>query len=251
LWWEAHGHKYGVLNSVDVAIRAGSVVVTNVSRAIVSAVCRRYAHVETVLVTAPPDVLTSRLARRLRQTDVSLTERMKRNDLFVDFRADHVIERTARPTLPSGDCLKSFIDVIKACTNRRAGPQRIFYLPIAAPVRCSAYGTESSGQALPMSPGRRSPDQPFMLALTVTPGKQNSLDLENVGSPPVCDGAVIVRVLTLGICGTDLEIIKGEYDWSPPGTDQLIIGHESPLQRWREAFHRNANDIKVVIDFAD
>jgi len=90
-----------------------------------------------------------------------------------------------------------------------------------------------------------------MLALTVTPGKQNSLDLENVGSPPVCDDAVIVRVLTLGICGTDLEIIKGEYGWSPPGTDQLIIGHESPLQRWREAFHRNANDIKVVIDFSD
>jgi len=90
-----------------------------------------------------------------------------------------------------------------------------------------------------------------MLALTVTPGKQNSLDLENVGSPPVCDDAVIVRVLTLGICGTDLEIIKGEYGWSPPGTNQLIIGHESPLQRWREAFHRNANDIKVVIDFAD
>ena len=89
-----------------------------------------------------------------------------------------------------------------------------------------------------------------MLALTVTPGKQNSLDLENVGSPPVCDDAVIVRVLTHGICGTDLETIKGEYGWSPPGTDQLIIGHESPPQRWREAFHRNADDIKVVIDFA-
>ena len=59
-----------------------------------------------------------------------------------------------------------------------------------------------------------------------------------------------MRILTLGICGTDLEIIKGEYGWSPPGTDQLIIGHESPLQRWREAFHRNADDIKVVIDFA-
>ena len=90
-----------------------------------------------------------------------------------------------------------------------------------------------------------------MLALTVTPGEQNSLDLENVGSRQVCDGAVIVRMLTLGICGTDLEIIKGEYGWSPPGTGQLIIGHESPLQRWREAFHRNADDIKVVIDFAD
>jgi threonine dehydrogenase-like Zn-dependent dehydrogenase len=64
-----------------------------------------------------------------------------------------------------------------------------------------------------------------MLALTVTPGKQNSLDLENVGSPPVCDDAVIVRVLTHGICGTDLETIKGEYGWSPPGTDQLITRH--------------------------
>jgi len=97
LWWEAHGHKYGIPSSADVAIRAGSVVVTNVSRAIVSAVRRRYAHVETVLVTAPPDVLTSRLARRLRETDGSLTERVKRNDLFVDFRADHVIETTGTP----------------------------------------------------------------------------------------------------------------------------------------------------------
>src|SRR5262245_44033028 len=66
-----------------------------------------------------------------------------------------------------------------------------------------------------------------MLALTVTPGAPNSLDLENVGPPPVSDGAVVVRMLTLGVCGTDLEIIKGKYGWSPPGTDQLIIGHES------------------------
>jgi len=107
-WWEAHGHKYGVLNSVDVAIRAGSVVVTNVSRAIVSAVRQRYAHVETVLVTAPPDVLTSRLARRLRQTDGSLTERVKRNDLFVDFRADHVIETTGTPDI----ALRRLLEVI-------------------------------------------------------------------------------------------------------------------------------------------
>src|ERR1044071_4426995 len=66
-----------------------------------------------------------------------------------------------------------------------------------------------------------------MLALTVTPGKPNSLNLENVEPPPVCDGGVVVRMLTLGVCGTDFEIIKGEYGWSPPGTDQLIIGHES------------------------
>ena len=108
LWWEAHGNKYGIPNSADAAIRAGSVVVTNVSRAIVSAVRRRYAHVETVLVTAPPDVLASRLARRLRQTDGSLTERVKRNDLFVDFRADHVIETTGTPDV----ALKVLLGVI-------------------------------------------------------------------------------------------------------------------------------------------
>ena len=55
---------------------------------------RRYAHVETVLVTAPPDVLTSRLTRRLRATDGSVIERVKRNDLYNNFRADHVIETT-------------------------------------------------------------------------------------------------------------------------------------------------------------
>jgi glucose 1-dehydrogenase len=39
--------------------------------------------------------------------------------------------------------------------------------------------------------------------------------------------AVLVRMLDLGICGTDIEIIKGNYGWAPPGTDRLIIGHES------------------------
>lgn len=97
LWWEAHGHKYGIPSSADADIRAGRVVITNVSRAIVSAVRRRYAHVETVLVTAPQDVLTSRLARRLRRSDGSVTDRVKRNKLFVDFRADHVIETTGTP----------------------------------------------------------------------------------------------------------------------------------------------------------
>src|SRR5215470_191027 len=108
LWWEAHGHKYGIPSSVDADIRAGRVVITNVSRAIVSAVRRRYAHVETVLVTAPQDVLRSRLTRRLRETDGSVIERVKRNDLFADFRADHVIETTGTPDV----AVRLLLDVI-------------------------------------------------------------------------------------------------------------------------------------------
>ncbi|MGH6683761.1 MAG: glucose 1-dehydrogenase [Pseudolabrys sp.] len=73
-----------------------------------------------------------------------------------------------------------------------------------------------------------------MRALTVQPGQPNSIQLENVSAPPQSDGAVLVRALTLGICGTDHEIIDGHYGWAPEGHDRLIIGHES-LGRVEEA----------------
>jgi threonine dehydrogenase-like Zn-dependent dehydrogenase len=66
-----------------------------------------------------------------------------------------------------------------------------------------------------------------MRALTVEPGKPHSLSLEDVASPPQKDGAVLVRALALGICGTDREIISGDYGWAPEGSERLIIGHES------------------------
>lgn len=42
-----------------------------------------------------------------------------------------------------------------------------------------------------------------MHALTVQPGLPDSIALESVPPPPVGDGAVLVRALALGICGTD------------------------------------------------
>jgi glucose 1-dehydrogenase len=66
-----------------------------------------------------------------------------------------------------------------------------------------------------------------MRALTVQPGKPNTVQLEDVAAPPESDGAVLVRAMALGICGTDREIIVGNYGWAPPGSDHLIIGHES------------------------
>ena len=66
-----------------------------------------------------------------------------------------------------------------------------------------------------------------MRALTVKPGTANSIQLEDVPPPPTTDGAVLVRALALGICGTDREIISGDYGWAPPGAQRLIIGHES------------------------
>jgi glucose 1-dehydrogenase len=66
-----------------------------------------------------------------------------------------------------------------------------------------------------------------MQAVTVQPGLANSVKLEDVPPPPASDGAVLVRALALGICGTDREIISGAYGWAVPGEKRLILGHES------------------------
>lgn len=66
-----------------------------------------------------------------------------------------------------------------------------------------------------------------MRALTVEPGEAHSIRLEEVASPSQSDGAVLVRALALGICGTDHEIVAGDYGWAPAGSERLIIGHES------------------------
>lgn len=66
-----------------------------------------------------------------------------------------------------------------------------------------------------------------MRAVTVLPLKAGSVDLTDVPEPPDSDGPVLVETRAIGVCGTDLEIINGEYGWAPPGEERLVIGHES------------------------
>ena len=73
-----------------------------------------------------------------------------------------------------------------------------------------------------------------MRAITVIPGQQGSVALTDMPEPPDEDGPILVQTQAIGICGTDLEIINGEYGSAPPGQDRLIIGHES-LGRVAEA----------------
>ena len=54
-----------------------------------------------------------------------------------------------------------------------------------------------------------------MRALTVAPGIANSARVEDVPEPPASDGSVLVRALVLGVCGTDREIVSGDYGWAP------------------------------------
>ncbi len=66
-----------------------------------------------------------------------------------------------------------------------------------------------------------------MLALTVRPGIANSARLEEVKEPLTESGSILVQTLTIGVCGTDREIIQGSYGSPPPGQDYLVLGHES------------------------
>jgi threonine dehydrogenase-like Zn-dependent dehydrogenase len=66
-----------------------------------------------------------------------------------------------------------------------------------------------------------------MLALTTVPGVAGSARVEEVAEPPPSDGAVLVKTLALGICGTDRDILAGEYGAPPPRQERLVLGHES------------------------
>jgi threonine dehydrogenase-like Zn-dependent dehydrogenase len=66
-----------------------------------------------------------------------------------------------------------------------------------------------------------------MRAITLSPGIADSARLDDVPEPPPSDGAVLVRTLALGVCGTDREILSGAYGFAPPGEPRLVLGHES------------------------
>jgi glucose 1-dehydrogenase len=70
-----------------------------------------------------------------------------------------------------------------------------------------------------------------MKAVAVFPGKPNSIHLADAPMPRVGDvpngRGVLVKVLRVGVDGTDKEINAAEYGAAPPGFDYLITGHES------------------------
>ncbi|HEY8258011.1 MAG TPA: glucose 1-dehydrogenase [Gemmatimonadales bacterium] len=70
-----------------------------------------------------------------------------------------------------------------------------------------------------------------MKAIAVFPGKADSMHLTMTPKPSLTDvpdgRGVLVKVLRVGVDGTDKEINAAEYGAAPPGFDYLITGHES------------------------
>jgi len=62
-----------------------------------------------------------------------------------------------------------------------------------------------------------------MRALVVEPGRAGSV---RVADMSIAEEGVPVRVLEVGVCGTDREIVHGLFGVAPDGEDHLVLGHE-------------------------
>lgn len=66
-----------------------------------------------------------------------------------------------------------------------------------------------------------------MKAGAVTPGQKDSARLVEMDLPSLAIGEILVKVLNVGIDGTDVEINRGQYGEAPLGQDSLVLGHEA------------------------
>jgi glucose 1-dehydrogenase len=66
-----------------------------------------------------------------------------------------------------------------------------------------------------------------MKAITVEPLKPGSARYDEFPEPDMSEGSVLVEAVAVGVCGTDVDIVMGNYGWAPPGKTRLILGHES------------------------
>lgn len=66
-----------------------------------------------------------------------------------------------------------------------------------------------------------------MQAWTTIPGQPGSASVREVPEPAPLEGAVLVKTLRIGVCGTDRDILAGLYGQAPADSDYLILGHES------------------------
>jgi len=66
-----------------------------------------------------------------------------------------------------------------------------------------------------------------MKAITVEPMKPGSARYDDFPEPDEREGSILVEAVAVGVCGTDVDIVSGNYGWAPPGKTRLVLGHES------------------------
>ncbi len=65
-----------------------------------------------------------------------------------------------------------------------------------------------------------------MRAITIRPGQAGSVQVGDIPEPVPGPGQALLQTLSVGVCGTDREILAGAHGAAPAGRDVLIPGHE-------------------------
>jgi ribose 1,5-bisphosphokinase len=115
LSWSANGLSYGLPASLADDLRRGATVVANVSRAVLPEVTRRFARRCIVHVTAAPEVLAERLARRGREDAERQQARLAR-------AAGQSLPVAADVTIDNSAALEQALDSLEGAVQRLAAP---------------------------------------------------------------------------------------------------------------------------------
>lgn len=112
--WAAHGYQYGLSQTLKQKQAEGWHIIANGSREIIQTLNQAVDNLTVIHVTAPAHVLAQRLAKRGRETNQEINQRMSRNQL-ANTQGIHVIQINNDTTLDTG--ISRFVDAIKSVTD--------------------------------------------------------------------------------------------------------------------------------------
>ena len=77
--WQSHGYHYAIGVEIDAWLAKGLNVIVNGSRSYIPAATARYPKMQVIWISASPQVLAARLARRGRESRAEISARLQRN----------------------------------------------------------------------------------------------------------------------------------------------------------------------------
>jgi ribose 1,5-bisphosphokinase len=114
LSWRAHGLAYGIPAAIRADLGGGRMAVANVSRCVIAAAEAMGYPVAVLYVTASPEILAERIARRGRESAAGIAARLAR-EVPLTARKARIIEVRNETTLEAGAA--AFLDALRAARH--------------------------------------------------------------------------------------------------------------------------------------
>lgn len=120
LTWRAHGLAYGLPLAIEERVRAGRIVVANLSRRSLADAAARFGRIAVVEITAPRSVLVERIAARGRESADEIERRLARQvglDIPTRCESSLTIDNSGPPR-PNADALRTHLLRLAASAQR-------------------------------------------------------------------------------------------------------------------------------------